>query len=619
MNNNSATDKDPVVEYVVKEFKRYELHWEDRFNKAMKAYDMWRGIPQKRPFDWQNAVHVPLMVEGEQTLTPRIYGALFPNDAPLDVRVEGDADPKDGIVLSEGLKHFFRAAEVEGKMLPVVSQAVLYGTGYAEAGTWLVRRGWQIDDQGGRNYRIVEARPDFNHVSFFEMYPHPAKMNMTDGLPLIRRRFIDAEQLKTISENPIFKFTKLSTALKSENKEGSYSKILGPDGKPELLPREDYEVLEYWGPWDLSYKDDKGEAVVKKAVPHWIIVINRDVCVRMIPNPYRHQRPPFIKIKLFEDLKPNWFGVGLGDLGESSQDRVDKLVNQRLDNVDLVLNKQGVFDGNDILLNPKSLLISKPGKWHKVSDVNMSMKPFEFQDVTQSAYMEEKVAKDDFKEATGATIPLQPNDKSQQHRTAIGIQLLQGAAGERFKPVLTAMEIDGLKAVGEFFYSLLGQFMTRGLWVDVAGQKNSSKPMLTWFDQSFLDKKVKFVPVGISETMNKEMQVGQLLRFKEITMNDPTVNRAEINKRIAELMAFKDIDKLIVQQPTTPQMHPGALDPEMQAKIRQRQAEGASPDQIKAEMIGPPPGPGGVGPQGGGGPQPEQAPQGIPPGMGGPQ
>lgn len=598
----TVTQIDPIAKFVGEEFERYEDHWEDRFNSAEEAYQNWKGtVKRKGAFDWQNAVHVPLTVEGEQTLTPRIYSALFPNEAPIDIRVEGDSDPRDGIVLAEGIRHFFRAANVQTKFLSTVSQATLYGTGYAEAGTWLVKRGWSIGRQGERVYRIQEARPDFNFVSFFEIYPHPSKVYMDDGLPLIRRRFIDAEAIKTIAQNPFFKFSNLNKALESKNKVTRPTSIEAPDGSPELLEREDYEVLEYWGPYDQSYKNEKEEPVTKKAVPHWIIVINREVVVRMVPNPYNHQIPPFIKIKLFEDLKPNWFGVGVGELGKSSQERVNKIVNQRLDNVDLVLNKQGMYDGNDILLNTKNLMVSKPGKWHKVSDVNTSMKPFEFPDVTTSSYNEEKIAKDDFKEATGATVPLQPNEKDEQHRTAIGIQLLQGAAGQRFKPVLTTMENDGLKATAEFFYSLLAQFMTQPQWVDVAGSRNSSKPLPVLFDPSFLTKKVRFIPVGISETLNKEMQVGQLLRYKEITMNDPTVNRTEINKRIAELMGFKDIDKLLVEQPATPDMAPGALPPKMQEMIRQRIAEGASPEQIKAEMIGTPPGPqggGGTGPGG---------------------
>jgi hypothetical protein len=570
------SEKDPIVEFVVKEFKRYEDFWLDKFQDATKAYENWIGTPSKREHDWQNAVHVPLTLEGEQTLTPRIYSALFPNEAPIDVRVEGDVEnvdePSIATKIRDELKDSFRDCDVEDKTYPVVSQAVLYGTGYAESGMWLVKRGWKLGlTPEDRIYTTLDSRPDYNFVSFFEMFPHPCKMYVWDGLPLIRRRYVDAEVIKDLFESQFFEGENLREALESRQDFDSKGINLN------LNKREDYEILEYWGPWDVSYKEDD-KVVTKKAVPYWIMIVNRKVKIRAIPNPFKHQIPPFIKIKMFEDLKPSWFGVGMGKVGLASQERVNKIVNQRLDNVDLVLNKQGMYDANDTVLNTKGLMVSKPGKWHKVQDVERSLRPFEFNDVTQSAYVEEKIAKDDFKEATGAVVPLQPNEKAEQHRTALGIQLLQGAAGMRFKPVLKRMEIEGIQQIAKFHWSLMQQFYSQQKWEELFGPG---------FDIQLLEDKLKFIPTGLTETISKELQIGQLLRFKEITVNDPTINQAELNKRIADLFGFRNMDKLIVQQ--QPAQMGGPIDPEMQAKIQQRKAEGASLEQIKQELLGSPP------------------------------
>jgi hypothetical protein len=83
------------------------------------------------------------------------------------------------------------------------------------------------------------------------------------------------------------------------------------------------------------------------------------------------------------------------------------------------------------------------------------------------------------------------------------------------------------------------------------------------------------------------MQVGQLMRFKELTMDDPTVNRHEINRRIAELFGFKDVQKLLTPPPNL--SSGGMMTGQNKMKIQQRLAEGATPDQIKEEMLGPPP------------------------------
>jgi hypothetical protein len=208
-------------------------------------------------------------------------------------------------------------------------------------------------------------------------------------------------------------------------------------------------------------------------------------------------------------------------------------------------------------------------------------------DVTAEAYREEALAKQDFRESTGATSAMMPSDnQDEQHRTAMGIQLLQGAAGMRFRPVLRNIELDGIQQLAMFYFSNARQFMTIPEWVLIVGKDGQKYNVRVTPEQ--IQAKIFFIPTGLSETVNKETQIGQLLRYKEITMNDPTINRTEINKRIAELFGFKDVDKLVIQaQPM--QTGPGQLDPQMQARIQQRLAEGATPQQIKQEMMGNPP------------------------------
>jgi len=104
-----------------------------------------------------------------------------------------------------------------------------------------------------------------------------------------------------------------------------------------------------------------------------------------------------------------------------------------------------------------------------------------------------------------------------------------------------------------------------------------------------IQAKTHFLPSGLSEMMNKEQQIGQYMRFKEISMNDPTINRAVINKRIAKLMGLEDLDELIIDQSGNREQ--GGLPPDVQERIKQRLAEGADPETIKMELLGQPPDP----------------------------
>ncbi len=583
---DSSAELDPMVKFVVEEFERYEQHHQDRFQEAQKIYDNWLGKPPKRDYSWQNAVHVPITFEAEQTVTPRLFAALFPNEAPIEM-VVFDGTEIQGITIRDLIRHHFRLSDVQGKGLLALTQCSLLGTGYLED-FWLYKEKVQYGRQGERYVSVTDARPACEHVSFFEMFPHPAKVSMDDGLPLIRRKFCDAEYLKRLANTPQFEFSNLQKALDSEPTVKQSSTIIGTDGKPmDLKKREEYELLEYWGGWDVSYKEDNGQVKTTFAVPHWIQVVNRSVKIRGIPNPYNHQEPPFIKVKLYPDIEQKWFGLGIGKIGKPTQERLNKMVNQRLDNVDLVLNKQGFYNGNDTLINTKKLKISMPGQWHKVSDTVNSIRWMDTPDVTASSYKEEELAKSDFRESTGATIPLMPSDEG-QHRTAAGINLLQGAAGMRFRPILRRMEIDFIQKLAQHYLSYLQQFMAIPEWIQRTTPQGMQEPVQVRPED--IQRKLMFLPTGLSEMLNKEMQIGQLLRFKEVTANDPTINRAEINKRIAEMMGFKDINKIIVQQPPAKQ-GPGQLPPQLQQLVRQRLQEGATPEQIKLELIGQPPAP----------------------------
>jgi hypothetical protein len=584
-----------MVKFVVDEFQRYEKFHKDRFDTAEKIYDHWLNAPTVRDRTWHNQVAVPMTFEAEQTITPRIYSAIFPNEAPLDLVVynqlgtveqdqEQDLKKLQGVAIKNLIAHNFRLSNVQGKSHTALTQTTLLGTGYLED-FWMTKHKWQVDPETGDKYRaLVENRPDCEAVSFFELYPHPSKLFMNDGLPLIRRRFADAEYIKSLADVAEFDTENIKKALESTLPLPKVASNPQQDrfnkNKMDLKKREEYEILEYWGPWDESYEKDN-KVVTRKAMPYWIIVINRTVKVRGMANPYNHQDPPFIKAVLYPDVNPSWFGVGVGQVGKPTQERLNKLVNQRLDNVDLVLNKQGFYNGNDTLINTKKLQVSEPGRWHKVSDTVNSVRWMDTPDVTASSYKEEELAKADFRESTGATIPLLPTE-AEQHRTASGINLLQGAAGARFRPIIRNLEHDLIQELARHYLSNLQQFMIMPEWIDATSDDGEHAPILVRPEE--IQAQVLFMPTGLSELLNKEVQIGQLLRFKEVTAQDPTVNRAEINKRIGELMGFKDFNKLIVQQqPNDPN---SGISPEDQELIRQRLAEGASPDQIKAELLG---------------------------------
>ena len=119
-----------------------------------------------RAYTWQNAVHVPITFEAEQTISPRIFSALFPNEAPVDIELVGEADDDEGIRILELIKHQFRVSDVQGEAVPSIQQCSLLGTAYMYS-PWLFRTSWQVNSRGQRYQALIDNRPDLRNMCQF--------------------------------------------------------------------------------------------------------------------------------------------------------------------------------------------------------------------------------------------------------------------------------------------------------------------------------------------------------------------------------------------------------------------------------------------------------------------
>lgn len=560
------------VDYIVREFNNYESAHKERFDTCRKILDHWYVKEPTRDYDWQNRVCVPVIVEGEQTVTPRLFSAVFPTSAPVDGEPGINLGETEANVLVQYIRDKFRKAKVRASSIPAFSQCGLFGTGYLEVPYENIYK-WT-----GKTASIEGGMTKCYAVNFFDVFPHPDKISVDDTFPMIRRRVVDATQIKRLVKNSDISSDLLKKALNSTF----------PEGNDPSSSIKRYEVLEWWGPWSNAFLKDEEE--IDMAPPWWSVIINREVLLIDVPNPYKHGRPPYVKFKMYVAPEPSWFGVGVGTIGLPSQERVNKIVNQRLDNVDLILGGGGLYNAHDMVLakHIASLQSSGPRKWTPATDINNAIRPHDIVDVTASSYNEEKIAKDDFRESTGATTHLMPTDNP-QHRTASGISMLQGAAGERLKPVALMIEDDFIAEIASMMLINSSQFQKQPekLRVEILNEFGEvvGKEVVD-VTPDLLQSNILFIPTGTSLTIEKTSDIENLLNFKKLTQDDPTVNRIEINRRIAALLNIKKIEKLLVPQDVG---RPGTLQPEDMAKIRQRIAEGATPEQIKQEMLGNPP------------------------------
>lgn len=154
-------------------------------------------------------------------------------------------------------------------------------------------------------------------------------------------------------------------------------------------------VREYWGRFSPDGKPSNEKEYV-------ITIVNDAKVIRLEENPYITDDNPMglRPFELFVDSdQPNeLYGVGEIEPTETLQIGVNKVRNQRLDNVDFVMNRMWIYD-RAMGINPRDL-ISRPGHVIGSDDIE-GLKAVETPDVTSSAFAEEDRYLRDFQMATG--------------------------------------------------------------------------------------------------------------------------------------------------------------------------------------------------------------------------
>lgn len=572
-------DQDTLLKIVWSQFKRARDHWAEDYNK-IDTWDLyWDRSPDvvEASEAWEERIHVPLVYDAEQILTPRIHSVITATAPPFDVIGVEPRDDKPALAVKHLVGHQFELSDFDGKAVYYTRQAAVRGTTIAEVfwhrkerfvttktaeeeevtqtspttGEVFVTGREMITKKRTRS-TLINNHPDFEVFSIKDAFPDPHSIDFGDDLPFIRRqKRVNLQKLKewneTAKELGIDKFENLDKL-----EEEMIKKVKNKEGEiPEL--QADITLLHYYGLMDLSsYGIEIEKNLQEKAIPAWITIgyINENeetlkdkYFMRAIRNPYWHGRPPFIKSLWTKKKVPSWFGIGVAEAGQPSADRVNKIVCMRMDNIKRIINKRFFYDVNDPQLDIDAAESGEPGIGIAMRDTTRSMVWEQIGDVTQSSYLEEKMAKEDFREATGAVAAISPGARREQHSTVRGMMLLQGQAGERLKIIAKDIENSFNRPLAQMYHELSKQYLKQKEVFDVLGEDGKHYPFEVTPEQILA--KVNFRTTGVSEIVNREMQINQLLQFKQLTMDDPTVNKAEINKRIAILFGFKDLDKLI--------------------------------------------------------------------------
>lgn len=444
-------------------------------------------------------------------------------------------------------------------------------------GTAIMRTGWThlerlrmtrqafLDQIVSVPQRITEFDgPDWQVVDTLDFWPQPGKKTVQEMAWCIHRYYIDFDDLVEMDsgEAPVFRkgsIKKLKESPLTSADENllyqrwsvyrSYNEWMARRSETFAKP---VEITEMWGLVPAEFAKDG----VRQRV---ITIANGKVVLRNDPNPYEHGKLPFVTYTPTPD--PHYFhGIGKVQIAAKMQAASNRLVNQKLDAVDLVVSPMYLGDMNKV--PPTQNLYTKPGRIFMVDGkpseviqpMEMNMQGF------QAAFMELDALWKYMQQGSGIAEDTVMGMPGADRQTAYEFKGRQESAMTRL--ALEAMLAStALEELAEHFRDLNKQYLPLPKQVRILGDNAMVNPITglplpteaPLIQMGDLDHDYKARAVGPLMMMTKGAMRQDGLQLMQIMAQNPALLQATnwiaFAKKIYDLYDWDANDMLVQQVP----------------------------------------------------------------------
>lgn len=374
-----------VVAYVDNLRKASEDEFGTFFRTTKKRYDFYRGRGMGNFPSFRNNVHIPLLFSyiwvdvafKVQTMFGSYPFVEFSPTASGPAAVA--AKHKNDALISQQLLD----DQIVEKATDFFSSADIYGTAFARVG-WDYRERTRIyrrnimGQQVRVPARVVERDdPTLQVLDILDVLPQPGRKRISECDWVIVRYFMDLDTIleDQASSQPPWDAQGVQRLMEEPNAEvtetryydraGIYRNFSQWKAQRDTRYGKPVEMWEFWG-------NVPGELAIDGTRNVVITIANGRHVMRYEPTPYDHGRIPIVGYSPMPD--PHFIhGTGKVEVGEKLQVAIDRIMNQRLDALDVAID--GKYLAKDTLGLPDNL-ISRAGKVFKVMD-NISSETFQ--------------------------------------------------------------------------------------------------------------------------------------------------------------------------------------------------------------------------------------------------
>lgn len=445
------------------------------FTKWQTYYELYRGFQANKHYQGRANLFVPLAFENIEDVNSRIFKAFngvrsIPGDGKT--RVDAARKAEKMLEYQSRIYNFKKAFEDQRQ------DASIYGYGINKVG-WIYNKAKSKDhpvvmcidpadyffDPDGDTRDNLRFEIHRTWETLHDLRKNPNYFNL--GLLMGQDTHADTNPAPAIGS------ANASDALKNSR----YSAV----GLNQPTNQGKFEVIEYWGLFKETEVSDECE---------YLITMAGNRVIRLEKNPYldifkdgildEMSCRPFSVMK-DTDVAHQYIGVGMVEPIQRLLEELNDTRNQRMDNVTLIVDQMYyVLEEADV--NEDDLIARGGGVVY--GTVPGGVTPLPRGDVTQSAYQEEVVIKEDIQRALG----ISPLAKG----------AIEGLSGEAMHTVLAILESGNVRIDGK-----TSRF---------ADAVSHTYQIILAFDQAFLEKEIEIIDEEALPTANGTLEYPKLTK-----------------------------------------------------------------------------------------------------------
>lgn len=598
--------------------QKFHERW-DRYDRNYHAIYDPELASKKEP--WQQKMFIPMTGQHCEVITSQMFKTMLAPNPPVQTEAGPAGDELQARLIQEAVAYQWHKAQFKVSTYDAMKEAVRYGSGF-EKMYWdkvidtrrrRVPVGPSTDEyvQGlkpeqlsgqtalppppirGFEFQQVQVLRK-NHlaakyVHIRDIFPEP---NTTSWDRVIHRdklsygeivrnitsgAFFDVrDQIENIEEGS--KFEQDTQTIRHERGYFETNRQLSKFEKKHTIWEFWGEIPRKWIEFSIPEGDEAEELVPAKAM-----VVSAVALLSSEENQEFDGEHPILKADYIRTGET--YGKGVCELLGDLQEQINEIANQRIDNINLILNK-GMAVIENALVNAEEDLVSKPGwivriKRTEIDDVKKAFAPIDWQDVTPNAYRESQEIERMGQEATGANrVTIGSSDQVRDtNQTLGGMELLRQTFNERMAALGMIIEMMFLMKAAERTYGLIYQKLTPQDMLPILGDapvtiSEVQNPMtgqmmpvqvprylaFAFVPPEEVSRSYRFKPMGVFSMENKVVKTAQFMDWAK--MFAPVLDMTEAAKYAAKLMGNDEAEKMVIGMPMLPGM-PGVPPPPM--------------------------------------------------------